>query len=64
MSQKHSVYCKTMSLYFVFLSHVKSTKEGEYNKNVFLKPYATENDSRSDCLENTIFHRWKQNIIQ
>ena len=35
--------CKHMNNFFNCLN-VKSTKEGNYNRNQFLKPYMTEND--------------------
>ena len=44
-----ALYCKHMNNLFDCLN-VKSTKEGGYNRNEFLKPYATENDFRFDWL--------------
>ena len=42
-----ALYCKHMNTFFNCLN-VKSTKEGDYNRNEFLKPYMTENDFQFD----------------
>ena len=58
--------CKHMNNFFNCLN-VKSTKEEDYSRNEFLKPYATENDLRFDWLQNTLlpyFNNWKHNILQ
>ena len=61
-----ALYCKHMNNFFNCLN-VKSTKEEDYSRNEFLKPYATENDLRFDWLQNTLlpyFDNWKHNILQ
>ena len=58
--------CKHMNNFFNCLN-VKSTKEGDYNRNDFLKPYMTENDFRFDWHQNTLlpyFNNWKHKILQ
>ena len=52
---------------FLDCLNVKSTKEGDYSRNEFLKAYTSENDFRFDWLQNTLlpyFNNWKHNILQ
>ena len=61
-----ALYCKHMNNLFDCLN-VKSTKEMDYSRNELLKQYTTENDSRSDWLQNRLlpyFNNWKHNILQ
>ena len=61
-----ALYCKHMNNLFDCLN-VKSTKKGDYSRNELLKPYTTENGSRSDWLQNRLlpyFNNWKHNILQ
>ena len=61
-----ALYCKHMNNFFR-LFECKSTKQGNYSRNEFLKPYTIENDFRFDWLQNTLlayFNNWKHNILQ
>ena len=65
-TMRTALYCKHINNFFNCLN-VKSTKEGNYNRNEFLKPYMTENDFRFDWLQNTLlpyFNNWKHKILQ
>ena len=56
-----ALYCTHMTNFFDCLN-VKSTKEGDYSRNEFLKPYMIENDFQFDWLQNTLlpyFNNWK-----
>ena len=60
-----ALYCTHMTNFFDCLN-VKSTKEGDYSRNEFLKPYMIENDFQFDWLQNTLFpyfNNWKH-ILQ
>ena len=50
-----ALYRKHMNNLFDCLN-VKSTKEGDYSRNEFLKQYTTENDSRFDWLQDRLCH--------